>query len=109
VDAVLVLDTTNSMQGELNGVIAGLEKFIKEQLDPSTSPTIALIGFKDDVKVLAFTKDLPLLQTVIAGLKAEGGGLCPEASSAIILIALQREGVNSLGCFHLMTMPIWRR
>jgi len=33
---------------------------------------------KDDVKVLAFTKDLPLLQTVIEGLTAEGGGLCPE-------------------------------
>jgi hypothetical protein len=71
-------------------VKAGLEKFIREQIDPSTSPTIALVGFKDDVKVLAFTKDLPLLQKVIAGLKAEGGGLCPEARVEALNVALDQ-------------------
>ncbi len=105
VDAILVLDTTNSMQGELNGVKAGLEKFLREQLDPSTSPTIALVGFKDDVKVLAFTKDLPLLQIVIAGLQAEGGGLCPEASVEALNVALDHVKDNGVIFFSTDASP----
>jgi len=38
--------------------------------------------------VLAFTNDLPLLQTVIAGLQDEGGGLGPEASVEALNVAL---------------------
>jgi hypothetical protein len=93
------------MPGELNGVKAALEKFIKAQIDPSTSPTIALIGFKDDVKVLAFTKDLPLLQTVIAGLKAEGGGLCPEASVEALNVALDHLKDNGVIFFSTDASP----
>jgi hypothetical protein len=105
VDAVLVLDTTHSMQGELKGVIAGLKQFIKDNIDPSLSPTIALIGFKDDVKVLAFTKDLPLLQTVIAGLKAEGGGLGPEASVEALNVALDHVKDNGVIFFSTEASP----
>jgi uncharacterized repeat protein (TIGR01451 family) len=104
VDAILVLDTTHSMQGELNGVKATLAEFI-QQIDPSTSPTIALVGFKDDVKVLAFTKDLPLLQTVIAGLKAEGGGLCPEASVEALNVALDHVKDNGVIFFSTDASP----
>ncbi|OQW86975.1 MAG: hypothetical protein BWK78_09510 [Thiotrichaceae bacterium IS1] len=38
--------------------------------------------------MLAFTNDLPLLQTVIAGLQDEGGGLGPEASVEALNVAL---------------------
>jgi hypothetical protein len=85
--------------------LAGLKKFIDKNIDPSTSPTIALVDFKDDVKVLAFTKDLPLLQKVIAGLIAEGGGLCPEASVEALNVALDHVKDNGVIFFSTDASP----
>jgi hypothetical protein len=60
VDMVFVIDTTNSMAAEINGVIAALKKFIKE-IDPSKAPLIVLVEFKDDVWLKAATRDLNVL------------------------------------------------
>lgn len=79
VDLALVIDTTNSMQGEIDGVKAALKKFMATT-DPNTAPLMTLITFKDEVSVKAFTRDLNVLLKVIDTLKAEGGGTCPEAS-----------------------------
>ncbi len=78
-----------SMQGEIDGVKAALEKFLKDQVDPTQSPLIALLTFKDEVTVKAFTKDLNVLLKVIKSLKAEGGGGCPEASVEALELATQ--------------------
>lgn len=79
VDLALVIDTTNSMQGEIDGVKAALKKFMAT-IDPNTAPLVALITFKDEVSVKAFTRDMNVLLKAIDALKAEGGGTCPEAS-----------------------------
>jgi len=79
VDLALVIDITGSMQGEIDGAKAALKKFIAT-LDSNTSPLIALIVFKDEVTVKAFTQDMNVLLKAIDSLKADGGGTCPEAS-----------------------------
>jgi hypothetical protein len=60
---------------------------------------------KRSFDVLAFTKDLPLLQTVIAGLKAEGGGLCPEASVEALNVALDQVKDNGVIFFSTDASP----
>jgi hypothetical protein len=57
------------------------------------------------VKVLAFTKDLPLLKTVIEGLKAEGGGLGPEASVEALNVALDQVKDNGVIFFSTDASP----
>jgi hypothetical protein len=86
VDLALVIDITGSMQGEIDGVKAALKKFIAT-LDPTASPLVALLVFKDDVTVKAFTKDMNLLLKAIEALKADGGGTCPEASVEAVELA----------------------
>jgi uncharacterized repeat protein (TIGR01451 family) len=88
VDMAFVIDTTGSMQQEINGVIAAIKKFITE-MDTSQSPTMALIEFKDNVTVKAFTQDPKVLLKVAEGLKASGGGLCPEASAEAVAVAVK--------------------
>jgi hypothetical protein len=44
---VFVVDTTNSMAAEINGVIAALKKYITE-IEPSQAPLIVLVEFKDN-------------------------------------------------------------
>jgi uncharacterized protein with von Willebrand factor type A (vWA) domain len=87
VDIVFVIDVTGSMQGEINGVIKAMQKFIAE-IDPSTAPLIALVVFTDEVKIKAFTRDLEVLLGAIAKLQADGGGTCPEASVEALKIAI---------------------
>jgi len=88
VDTILAVDTTNSMQQEIDGVITALKQLIKE-IDPSTAPTVALVTFKDDVRVEAYTGDLKVLLAAVSKLKVAGGGLCPEASAEALELALQ--------------------
>lgn len=71
VDIAIVIDVTGSMQGEIDGVKPAVKKFIAD-IDPSTSPLTALIVFKDEVTVNAFTKDLTVLLKALNRLKAEG-------------------------------------
>jgi len=86
VDIAIVIDVTGSMQGEIDGVKPAVKKFIAD-IDPSTSPLTALIVFKDEVTVNAFTKDLTVLLKALNRLKAEGGGTGPEASVEAVLKA----------------------
>jgi len=67
------------MQGEINSIIRAMKDSIAE-IDPNTAPLIALVTFKDDVKVKAFTNDLSLLLNAVEDIEASGGGECPEAS-----------------------------
>ncbi|HEW97329.1 MAG: hypothetical protein DRR16_06330 [Candidatus Parabeggiatoa sp. nov. 3] len=87
VDMVFIVDDSGSMQAEINGVKKALIEFINA-IDSSKSPLIALITFKDDVKVRAFTRNLEVLLTAINALKASGGGTCEEASVEAINIGI---------------------
>jgi uncharacterized repeat protein (TIGR01451 family) len=87
VDIILVIDTTGSMQGEIDGVIKALTDFIA-QIDLSQSPSMALVEFKDTVRVSALTYDPEVLLKAVQRLKAQGGGLCPEASVEALNLAL---------------------
>jgi uncharacterized repeat protein (TIGR01451 family) len=88
IDLVFVIDTTNSMQKEIDGVVKALQKFLAT-VDPKQTLTAALVTFKDDVKVEAFTQDLTVLQGAVEKLYATGGGECPEASAEALEIALK--------------------
>jgi len=87
VDIAFVIDVTGSMQEEINGVIKALKDFIA-QIDPNDAPLVALVVFTDDVKIKAFTRDLDVLLKAVNGLKAKGGGTCPEANAEALLIAI---------------------
>jgi hypothetical protein len=81
-DLVIAIDTTYSMNKFINGVIKGLEDFVKNSLqDPATAPLTVVVEFKDDVRlVVPPTKDMDAVLAGLHGLKIEGGGKCPEAS-----------------------------
>lgn len=87
-DQVILIDTTSSMQMELDGAIAAYEEILAD-LPADLKLTIALIEFKDDVRIKAFTQDLQILVTAMEKLTVEGGGLCPEASAEALEIALK--------------------
>jgi hypothetical protein len=99
-DVVFLLDTTSSMQQELDSAIAAFEEFLAD-LPTGQKLTIALIEFKDDVRVKAFTQDPQILVTALEKLTVEGGGLCQEASAEALEIAL--EHVKDSGAIMLAT------
>jgi uncharacterized repeat protein (TIGR01451 family) len=88
VDVILVVDTTNSMQQEINGVKKAIENLIAT-IDPSLTLTVALVTFKDDVHVDAYTGDLKEILKKVKNLKVEGGGTCPEASAEALELAIK--------------------
>ena len=87
VDMVLVLDTTQSMSEERNAVITALKTFIQEQMADATMQ-VALVEFKDDVKLKVFTSDMQVLLNAVEKLKVSGGGTCPEASVDALNLAV---------------------
>jgi len=86
-DIALVIDTTASMQPEINAIIKAIENFIVEN-DLGTDPTFALVAFKDNIKIRAVTKNLNVLLKAVKSLKTSGGGLCPEASMEALKVAI---------------------
>ena len=88
VDMVFVIDTTGSMQQEIDGVITAVKKFIAK-IDPQQTLSMALVTFKDEVKVEAFTQDPQILLKSLDKLKASGGGMCPEASVEALEVAIK--------------------
>ncbi len=87
VDMVLVLDTTHSMHEEINGVIKALKAFIKEKMT-NNPMQVALIEFKDDVLLRAFSSDMETLLQAVEKLEVSGGGTCPEASVEALNLAV---------------------
>ncbi len=104
-DIVLVLDTTESMGEELNGVIAAIEKFIQEQMNNTIMPTVALVEFKDNVTLRAFTNDMNALLNTVRSLAVEGGGLCPEASAEALHLAVSHTKEDGIIVFSTDASP----
>jgi len=95
VDMIFVVDDTGSMQEEINGVIAAIKQVITD-IDTGTLPFMALVTFKDDVKVRAATTDPEILIQAVEKIKVSGGGLCEEASGEALELAIKHlkdEGV----------------
>jgi uncharacterized protein with von Willebrand factor type A (vWA) domain len=87
-DVLILLDTTGSMQMELDSMIAAVKELMANL--PTNQPlTMALVEFKDDVRVKAFTQEPKILIKVLGELTVEGGGMCPEASAEALEIALK--------------------
>jgi Mg-chelatase subunit ChlD len=88
-DIVFVVDTTKSMDEEINAVIKAIEKFIQEQVGKGGAmPKVILVEFKDNVTFRTFTDDMDKLLKEVRSLTAEGGGLCPEASAEAFELAI---------------------
>jgi uncharacterized repeat protein (TIGR01451 family) len=87
VDIALVIDVTGSMREEINGIIDALKQFIAEN-DPNAAPLSALITFRDNVHVKAFTRDLNVLLSAVSELQVWGGGICQEAAVEALNIAI---------------------
>lgn len=88
VDMIFVIDDSNSMADEINSIIEAIKAFIQENLEPGTSPFLALVTFKDTVKVKAATTDLNMFLAAVEDVKVSGGGACPEASSEALEVAI---------------------
>ena len=87
VDMVLVLDTTHSMQEEINGVLKALKQYLEEKMT-GKSMNVALIEFKDDVWLRAFTSDMSTMLKAVEAIEVSGGGTCPEASVEALNLAV---------------------
>ncbi|MDM8569333.1 PKD domain-containing protein, partial [Thiotrichales bacterium HSG1] len=96
IDMCVALDITGSMSEEINGVKEATKKFVKDHLPADQSILMALVVFKDNVKVSALTRDANAFKEAVNKLKVSGGGDCKE-SSAIALHEcakyLKNEGV----------------
>jgi uncharacterized repeat protein (TIGR01451 family) len=99
-DMALVVDVTDSMQAEMNGVKNALQTFVGK-LDDSQFPLSALIIFRDEVTVTAVTKDMQILIDAIGDMEASGGGTCSEASAEALEIAIRH--VKPEGIIVLVT------
>jgi len=99
-DMALVVDVTDSMQAEMNGVKKALQTFVGK-LDANQFPLSALIIFRDEVTVTAVTKDMQILIDAIGEMEASGGGTCPEASAEALEIAIRH--VKPEGIIVLVT------
>jgi hypothetical protein len=99
-DIVILLDTTGSMQMELDGTIAAVKELLAN-LPTNQKLTMALVEFKDDVKVKAFTQDPQILINALEQLVVEGGGMCPEASAEALTIGLRH--ISNGGTILLIT------
>lgn len=87
-DLAFVVDDTGSMSEEIAGVRTILSNTITSlQAASTTFPLTAIVTFKDDVTKRIVSNDPTILQTVVNGLGASGGGDCPESSNAALLAA----------------------
>ncbi len=84
----LVMDTTQSMNEELNGTIKALQSFVVIQAKATVKPIISVIEFKDNVTLQAFTTDEQQVLDIIQHFVVEGGGLCQEASAEALDLAI---------------------
>jgi hypothetical protein len=94
VDGIILLDTTGSMQDEMDAMTQAVEKI---GIKPDTY--IALVSFRDDVKLEVLTSDRDELVKALKKLKADGGGECPEASAEALNLALDHIKPNGIIIF----------
>lgn len=88
---VFVIDDTGSMSEEISGVSQALANYITA-LEGSLgegeeAPTIHLLTFKDNVTHRLTSNDLSAMRDAVNGLRASGGGDCPEYSAHGLLAA----------------------
>ena len=88
-DLVIVIDTTGSMSGCINGLKANLKIFVESLLkgdaqnDPIDDLRIKLVGFRDDLsdrnycgwfEETAFSQDVTYLKSQLTNFRLDGGG-----------------------------------
>lgn len=101
VELAFVVDDTGSMGPEIGAVRQTLTNEIN-RLKAVTGvpfPNTAIVTFKDDVTVRKVSRDPVVLQGIVNGLSASGGGDCPEWSNAALIVAgslLRRGGTSML-------------
>lgn len=89
VDAIIALDITQSMDDNLTGTKLALEQLLDDLAAGAARPFIALISFRDDVELVAASRDPEVLLHALDDMRAEGGGACPEASAQAMELAIQ--------------------
>ncbi len=100
---VFAIDDTGSMSEEIGAVRNALDQYITllESSSSSSTPTIHMLTFKDDVTSRITSSDLTQVRAAVASLSASGGGDCPEASAQALLSASQL--VNNGGTILMAT------
>ena len=90
VDLVIVFDTTSSMSDEVAMVKRHVGSFLGNITSAGLDLRVALVTFKDDVKVVSgFTKDIDrFVRDMILPLRVSGGGDTPEAALDAIAAGL---------------------
>jgi uncharacterized repeat protein (TIGR01451 family) len=83
-----VMDTTHSMNEEVNGVIKALQMFIEEQINANLQPIVSIIEFKDNVTLRAFTSNMQQVLDTVQQFQVAEGGLCQEASAEALGLAI---------------------
>lgn len=95
-----VVDDTGSMGEEISAVRTILNNTVDALAAASPAqpfPLTAVVTFKDDVTKRVVSNNPATLRTTINALFASGGGDCPEAGNAALLVAgrmLRRNGVS---------------
>jgi Mg-chelatase subunit ChlD len=86
IDLAFCIDTTGSMQGEIENVKAKTKELVAKLAGGKPSPVIrvGLVAFRDHgdayvTKVFPFSEDIDKVVKDISSLKADGGGDAPEA------------------------------
>jgi uncharacterized repeat protein (TIGR01451 family) len=84
VDLAFVVDTTGSMQDDIDAVIAALVAVIQDiETNNQNAPMVGLIEFKDDIVKVTTTDDLRQIIRELQAIVPGGGNdrfYCPEAS-----------------------------
>jgi hypothetical protein len=72
---------------------------LNQQFENAAKPVIALVSFRDSVKIEVISDDLNILLKALEKLEAKDGGLCPEASAQALDLALDHIKPNGLILF----------
>lgn len=88
VDGAILLDVTGSMGEELQAVIRAVKTKIQQQFGGKNA-LVALVSFRDSVRIESVTTDPNVLLKGLEKLEAKDGGTCPEASAEALQLALK--------------------
>lgn len=95
IDLAFCIDTTGSMQGELDNVKAKTKEIVAKLAGGKPSPVIrvGLVAYRDRgdeyvTKIFPFTEDIDKVVKDISSLKADGGGDTPESLNEGLHVAV---------------------